>query len=151
MSKTLLRRIYKGTSREHHKRLNFHTAIFLLGIAIAVFLSSHDLAVFSMYFGCLIQEDWARPDRDEQEHCNIRGYWGWYGDWVKHRNRWSHSLLFGTPARLAYGYWFATPTAIVWPIPAMWFVAGAIAADCAHYALDINKHWGVKDAIFGKK
>jgi hypothetical protein len=144
-----LRALYGGSDRAHHLALNNLIACSLCGIAGAVYI--HGMPwLLAAPFGCWIHERWASPDRDLQENRKVRGYWGKYGDRVKHRCRYSHSLLIGTPLRLLYGYWFALPCVVAFPLPSLAFVAGCIASDCAHYALDFNKHFRPLDAIVGK-
>lgn len=144
-----LRTLYGGSSRDEHLLLNLSATAAMTGVAVACLKHGMPCAI-SAPIGCLLMEHWASPDRDLQENRKVRGYWGKYGDRVKHRSRFSHSLLFGTPLRLVYGFWFALPCVVVFPLWSLAFVLGCVASDCAHYALDINEDWGPLDAIKGR-
>ena len=146
----LLAKLYGGSSRDEHLLLNLSVTAAMTGVAIAWLKHGIPFALAAP-LGCLLMEHWASPDRDLQENRVAKGYWEWYGRRVKHRSKWSHSLLIGTPLRLLYGFWFALPCLVVFPWWSLAFVVGAIASDCAHYLLDLNKDWGVREAIFGRR
>lgn len=93
---------------------------------------------------CLAVERWAWPDRDIEHKRSNKGfhqYWLLYEKLIPyHRHPLSHSLLWGLPLRLLWGFW---PLLL---LPFMGYsvsmlvlaraVIGAIASDCAHYTLD---------------
>lgn len=145
-----LRSLYGGSDRPQHLAINTLATASLTGVAVAFCLHGMPYAVAAP-IGCRLFELWASPDRDLQENRKVQGYWGTFGRRVKHHSPYSHSLPLGTPIRLLYGFWFALPCVMVFPMWALWFVLGAIASDFAHFALDIGPRLSWRQVLTGKK
>lgn len=146
-----LAKLYGGSSARHHLKLNADIAAISAGFVGAFCIWAGAASPWlAAPLGVWAMERWASPDRDLQENRTVRGWWEWYGDRVKHRSRWSHSLLFGTPIRLLYGF---APVVLLLPFFASrvgCFVLGCVVSDLAHYALDINQEWGLREAMIGR-
>lgn len=79
-------------------------------------------------------------------------FWLPYQKLVKHRSKWSHSIIPGTLARMAYVW--VLPLLIIgagfdaWMVP---FIVAPIVADTVHLLKDgYLRRYGVKSILFGK-
>jgi uncharacterized metal-binding protein len=160
MSRNPLRWIFGGSDRRHHLRMsrvvadalaalgtyyNPKTEIAILGFTLHLEMPHGGLWLVAAGF-CFAHEVWATADRDvEHKRKRPNPYWVPYDALVKHRGFFSHGIVIGTIARLAYGwFWLVAPLvylAMGGSLIAQGLLSaiavGAIANDLGHWLLDI--------------